>query len=226
MTYMFRYVSDTVHIARMATSSCGGQSLGFDYVACLCFPTRCRRTSAWLKWHPTKHARPSQHLHVVHNLVTCFPQHPFKFTILSALIAGHNDICENKTRLPKTTPKTQVSYSEYPSVILNVWIVNGYFCFVRGGTKYNFHITGSWNRPSWLNDVVMEFILNYCRSWYLWLFLQFKNCVSLLSWELLSFLNITKLYSPFASLPWTTCVLLIHGTITCILGRPKCKAFQ
>ena len=51
-------------------------------------------------------------MHVVHIELTCFPQHPIKFTILSAFIAGHIDISENKACLPKTTPKTQVSYSD------------------------------------------------------------------------------------------------------------------
>ena len=48
----------------------------------------------------------------VHNELICFPQHPIKSTILSALIAEHSDILENITRLSKTTPKTMVSYSE------------------------------------------------------------------------------------------------------------------
>ena len=77
------------------------------YVSWAC----CRRTSTWLKWYPTKLARHSQHLHVAHNFVTCFLQHPFKFTKLRAFVARHTDIYENKTRLPVTTPKTQVSYS-------------------------------------------------------------------------------------------------------------------
>ena len=60
-----------------------------------------------------KYACPPRHRHVVHTELTCFPQHPIEFTILSAFIAIHSDISENKACLPKTTPKTQISYSAF-----------------------------------------------------------------------------------------------------------------
>ena len=59
-----------------------------------------------------KHVCLSLHRHVVHNDLTCFPQRPIKSTILSALIAERSDIYESITRFPKTTPTTQVSYSD------------------------------------------------------------------------------------------------------------------
>ena len=92
----------TIHAQSM---TCG------DDVACLCFSGTLPENVCMIEWHPTKHARHSQHLHVAHNSVTCFMQHPFKFTKLQAFFARHTDIYENKTRLPETTPKTQVSYS-------------------------------------------------------------------------------------------------------------------
>ena len=115
---------------------------------------------------------------------------------------------------------------KFPSVSLYLLIEMDILYMFMGNIKYNWHITRSWNRPSWLNNAMKKFNFNYCRSWYLILFFQCKNWRSSLSLgtTLLPWDYKASLFVCLSSLDDACNIVSWYNTH--ILGGPRCGASQ